>query len=124
MTHPIIKAELSKLVKDADAELAERERSRFRRRAKHVLVFKERMEASIIECEKDLEEARKKLTDFKAGLALVDEKQDMEAFQALEKTISDNTAKFYVPATTGYVHFTASYNQLTNAVYSVNDDQA
>lgn len=118
MTNPIIKAELSKLVKDADTELLDQQRTLFRARAKNVLQFKERMESSIAECEKDLEEARKKLTDFKAKLALVDETQDMDAFQELEKAVNENVAKFYVPATTGYVHFQQSYQVLGHGLQS------
>lgn len=111
-----IKSELGQLVKAADTELLDQHRAKFKNRAKSVLRFKERMEESIAECEKDLEEARKKLTDFKAKLALVDEKQDMEAFQELEKLVTDQSAKFYVPATTGYVRFTASYQHLSNGI--------
>lgn len=116
MTNQIIKTELSKLVKEADTELLEAQRVKFRARAKDVLRFKERMEESIAECEKDLEEARKKLADFKAKLALVDEKQDMDAFTELEKTCSDNTAKFYIPATTHYVRFTTNYQNLQHSL--------
>lgn len=119
-----IKSELGQLVKAADTELLDQHRTRFKNRAKSVLRFKERMEESIAECEKDLEEARKKLTDFKAKLALVDEKQDMEAFQELEKLITDQSAKFYQPATTGYVHFTASYQHLNNGIIAYLQNQA
>lgn len=116
MNNDIIKSELGQLVKAADTELLDQHRAKFKNRAKSVLRFKERMEESIAECEKDLEEARKKLADFKAKLALVDEKQDMEAFQELEKQITDQSVKLYLPATTGYVHFQQSYQNLTHGI--------
>lgn len=92
-----VKAELPALVKQAGDEILDKKRAEVRERAKVLLKRKDKMEHDIAECEKDLEKARTKLAEFAAKLAEIEGGTNLEAFEELEKIVSDGDGISYIP---------------------------
>lgn len=93
-----IKAELPDLIKDSANEILNDQRDRARARIKPVLEYKEAMDKSIADCERDLEKARKVRDDFAAKLADA-EAGKFEALEEAEKIMEEDNPVKYQPAT-------------------------
>lgn len=89
-----IKSELPALIKETGDEILKKQREEARARIKPVLEYKEAMDKSIADCERDLEKARKIRDDFAAKLAEA-EAGKFEALEDAEKIISENNPVHY-----------------------------
>lgn len=102
---PTNEIELSTLVNEAETELLKQKQAAIRERAKPILKHREAMEKSIAECEKDLEKARLVLADFALKIRDMEENDNMQLFEELEKIVREGETKLYVrqeTATSGY----------------------
>lgn len=113
-----MKSELPDLIRDSANEILTKQREAARARIKPVLEYKEAMDKSIADCERDLEKARKVRDEFAAKILQAQggaegNQGDYTALEDAEKIMSEADAVYYQPAVarqalaTGYV--TSSY---------------